>query len=380
MRKSPEIGSGHHTTYFRELDGRMGRWWSTDPITFPHQSPYNTFDGNPIYYTDASGASVSYPEKEKEESYKANVSTEISSTSFARSYIDDWIQRHSDGKVVWDENVTKDGDVSEHGEYTYIGSRLNSKTATQGASASIWRWLLDRNKCGADVLDMQLYLTNNKFDTNDKINKHGVSNGKGDFFVDNTFNPRDFYSLVVSSFGLGIGYENYIFGIDSKVSEDLYNTTMTRQAINKWLDKGMADGNYGIARSPLSLNDVIAEWHTDPRKKGYLATITHTMGSANYNFSTLENGSVLITVTNSTSVGSATGGNAGGIGRGLFGLNGKYPRESSMPMPQPWTNVNQTIYIKKTASELKAHSIYPVDKNQKSRHKAWRYYRFSRPF
>ena len=87
MRKSPEIGSGHHTTYFRELDGRMGRWWSADPITFPHQSPYNTFDGNPIYYTDASGASVSYPKKEKEESYKATVSTEISSTSFARSYV-----------------------------------------------------------------------------------------------------------------------------------------------------------------------------------------------------------------------------------------------------------------------------------------------------
>ncbi|EJF54881.1 hypothetical protein SapgrDRAFT_3236, partial [Saprospira grandis DSM 2844] len=84
-RKSPEIGSGHHTTYFRELDGRIGRWWSADPITFPHQSPYNTFDGNPIYYTDASGASVSYPEKE--ESYKANVSTEISSTSFAKSYV-----------------------------------------------------------------------------------------------------------------------------------------------------------------------------------------------------------------------------------------------------------------------------------------------------
>ncbi|WBM75107.1 hypothetical protein [Saprospira grandis] len=87
MRKSPEIGSGHHTTYFRELDGRIGRWWSADPITFPHQSPYNTFDGNPIYYTDASGASVSYPKKEKEESYKATVSTEISSTSFARSYV-----------------------------------------------------------------------------------------------------------------------------------------------------------------------------------------------------------------------------------------------------------------------------------------------------
>ncbi|WP_041329709.1 hypothetical protein [Saprospira grandis] len=94
MRKSPEIGSGHHTTYFRELDGRMGRWWSADPITFPHQSPYNTFDGNPIYYTDASGASVVSPEcptwsesSITESEYKVAVSTEISSTSFARSYV-----------------------------------------------------------------------------------------------------------------------------------------------------------------------------------------------------------------------------------------------------------------------------------------------------
>ncbi|WCL81762.1 hypothetical protein PPO43_01455 [Saprospira sp. CCB-QB6] len=96
MRKSPEIGSGHHTTYFRELDGRMGRWWSTDPITFPHQSPYNTFDGNPIYYTDASGASVVSPGLEcptwsessiTESEYKVAVSTEISSTSFSKSYV-----------------------------------------------------------------------------------------------------------------------------------------------------------------------------------------------------------------------------------------------------------------------------------------------------
>ncbi|EJF55169.1 hypothetical protein SapgrDRAFT_3534 [Saprospira grandis DSM 2844] len=115
MRKSPEIGSGHHTTYFRELDGRMGRWWSADPITFPHQSPYNTFDGNPIYYTDASGASVGYPEKEKGESYKAAVSTEISSTSFARSYVAEVAAGLSivpsakyPETIVWGNSMTQD--------------------------------------------------------------------------------------------------------------------------------------------------------------------------------------------------------------------------------------------------------------------------------
>ena len=58
MEKDDEIkGSGNsYTTEFRQLDPRTGRWWSTDPITHPQYSPYSTFDNNPIYYSDPSGA------------------------------------------------------------------------------------------------------------------------------------------------------------------------------------------------------------------------------------------------------------------------------------------------------------------------------------
>ena len=56
--KSPEIASGHNSTYFRELDSRTGRWWAVDPVTHPHQSPYCTFDNNPVVHADPSGAAT----------------------------------------------------------------------------------------------------------------------------------------------------------------------------------------------------------------------------------------------------------------------------------------------------------------------------------
>jgi RHS repeat-associated protein len=48
-------GSMYSTT-FRELDVRLGRWWGTDPIEHPFQSPYCTFDNNPVIIYDPSGA------------------------------------------------------------------------------------------------------------------------------------------------------------------------------------------------------------------------------------------------------------------------------------------------------------------------------------
>jgi hypothetical protein len=61
MEKSPEIASGHNTSYFRELDARTGRWWSVDPVWQPWQSNYCTFDNNPIALADPSGAVSKVP-------------------------------------------------------------------------------------------------------------------------------------------------------------------------------------------------------------------------------------------------------------------------------------------------------------------------------
>ena len=49
------VEGAHVTTYFRELDTRIGRWWAVDPIFLPWQSPYSSMDNNPIWYNDPMG-------------------------------------------------------------------------------------------------------------------------------------------------------------------------------------------------------------------------------------------------------------------------------------------------------------------------------------
>jgi len=49
-------GNGNeYTTYFRQLDPRLGRWFSVDPVVQPWQSPYMSMDGNPVGLNDQMG-------------------------------------------------------------------------------------------------------------------------------------------------------------------------------------------------------------------------------------------------------------------------------------------------------------------------------------
>jgi YD repeat-containing protein len=59
QEKDNEIyGNGNaYTAEFWEYDPRLGRRWNTDPVVDPSQSPYCTFNNNPIFYSDISGAS-----------------------------------------------------------------------------------------------------------------------------------------------------------------------------------------------------------------------------------------------------------------------------------------------------------------------------------
>ena len=59
--KDNEVTSGngnHYTTYYRGLDVRLARWWSTDPVVQPWQSPYNSMNSNPIRYNDPMGDKI----------------------------------------------------------------------------------------------------------------------------------------------------------------------------------------------------------------------------------------------------------------------------------------------------------------------------------
>ncbi len=56
-------GDGNsYTTEFRQLDPRLGRWFSVDPVFQPWQSPYTSMDNNPIGLNDPKGLD---PKKEK---------------------------------------------------------------------------------------------------------------------------------------------------------------------------------------------------------------------------------------------------------------------------------------------------------------------------
>ena len=50
-------GEGNsYTTEFRQLDSRLARWLSLDPIVKEHESPYASFANNPIWFMDPNGA------------------------------------------------------------------------------------------------------------------------------------------------------------------------------------------------------------------------------------------------------------------------------------------------------------------------------------
>ena len=66
QEKVDEITSGHYTAEYWEYDARIGRRWNPDPIVLPWESPYATFNNNPIVFSDPSGASSGQGEPVKE--------------------------------------------------------------------------------------------------------------------------------------------------------------------------------------------------------------------------------------------------------------------------------------------------------------------------
>ncbi len=63
QEKDDEIFAGAYTAEYWEYDSRLGRRWNVDPMTgdYPWQSPYCTFDNNPIAIVDPQGLSGQDP-------------------------------------------------------------------------------------------------------------------------------------------------------------------------------------------------------------------------------------------------------------------------------------------------------------------------------
>jgi RHS repeat-associated protein len=69
MLKDDEVSGNSYTTFFREFDSRLGRWWAIDPkvASQPYQSPYCSMDNNPVRFNDPMGDKVKIGSKEAQE-------------------------------------------------------------------------------------------------------------------------------------------------------------------------------------------------------------------------------------------------------------------------------------------------------------------------
>ena len=91
------LNQAHFTTYFREGDTRLARWWSLDPVSYetPWESPYVLMGNNPILYNDVLGDKIrikNIPRATKHDEKPASIGR------FVRA-----INRHSSVKVKYNK-------------------------------------------------------------------------------------------------------------------------------------------------------------------------------------------------------------------------------------------------------------------------------------
>ncbi|NQY08689.1 MAG: hypothetical protein HRT71_04140 [Flavobacteriales bacterium] len=217
--KDNEIkGNGNsYTTYFRSLDPRLGRWMSLDPVTQPHQSPYNSMDNNPIMYNDPNGdwipktgenGDVTYT-AEEDDNFKSFVSqydiTEEDATAiFEDQGLTDYLIQKTEDGVEFYPSAGKSGLLGE--EFDPISITLDKvlKVDFKGVD-------------GKDVINQTLFAF-----------EHAKAS-EGFMFDDYFSNISGFYggSKTVGFGGAGLfkGYTTMINGEDVYVQMMLNQTT-----------------------------------------------------------------------------------------------------------------------------------------------------------
>ncbi|MFT7155853.1 MAG: RHS repeat-associated protein, partial [Parvicella sp.] len=118
MEKDDEVkGKGNsYTTHFRQMDPRLGRWLTIDPVFQPEQSPYTSMDCNPIAYNDPNGDKVPFKLDRKtrkslglSRKEAKNTTPEKISSLFQEEYHID--VRVEDGYLIYNGEVSTKSDL-----------------------------------------------------------------------------------------------------------------------------------------------------------------------------------------------------------------------------------------------------------------------------
>jgi RHS repeat-associated protein len=82
-------GSGNsYTTFYRQLDPRVGRWLSIDPKAKAWESPYVSMGNNPIWYNDKFGDTFDPASQKEIDGHKASTKDRIKTTNESIKYLE----------------------------------------------------------------------------------------------------------------------------------------------------------------------------------------------------------------------------------------------------------------------------------------------------
>ncbi len=88
--KDDEVNPGNISTYYRELDTRLGRWWAVDPKfeLSPFESPYVSMTNNPLWVNDVRGDHIDVQTNEDHKGDKPNEKAKSNIESFKKNITD----------------------------------------------------------------------------------------------------------------------------------------------------------------------------------------------------------------------------------------------------------------------------------------------------
>ena len=308
QEKDDEVATGIYTAEFWEYDSRIGRRWNTDPVVYPWQSPYATFNNNPIYFADPSGLEGTNDPPKKGDQYDCGGGK--SETFDGTQYIPNQPEVVINGNPNSINNITyKDqnenpvkvqGDLANH-----LASKINGYNDPNKFS---WKYIPNPSKDGRSVGFMGLNHTFNEqsvygsyYELSYDGNPIGSFQVKGDrLMYDGNINYDATGELpwAISIYGAGSG-ANFTDIIMDGLSDEM-------MGINKPSMKSSvsADDKFRFATFPNDMNASSKEWAAWRSSQG----LSYSQAKPFYDFYkkngyvTMQNGKPVIKAANQISV------------------------------------------------------------------------------